>query len=88
MPNLAKSGVECSCSFICVYMKIISGFPFIDFGKICFNDLLGLTVFDVRCCDCYVIGICCDLHIFWEEWNIKSENVGSMVEWLEHCDCD
>ena len=37
-------------------MKIISGDPFIDFVKICLSELLYLTVFGVRCGNCYVIG--------------------------------
>ena len=44
-----------SGSFVCVYMKIISGAPFIYFVKIWLNKLLSLTVFGVRCSDCYVI---------------------------------
>ena len=47
-------------------MKIISGGPFIKFLKIWFKSWLsGLMVFGVRCCNCYVISICCDLYIFW-----------------------
>ena len=42
-------------------MKITSGGPFIYFAKILLNKLLGLMVFGVRCSDCYVISICCDL---------------------------
>ena len=45
-------------------MKIISGGPFIDFVEIWLNKLLGLTMFGVRCSDCYVISICCDLYVF------------------------
>ena len=33
---------------VCVYMKIISGGPFIDFVKIWLNELLGPLVFGVR----------------------------------------
>ena len=56
-------------------MKILCGGPFIYFVKIWFNKLLGLTVFGVRCSDCYVISICCDLYIFWGKWNVTGKIV-------------
>ena len=39
------------------------------------NGLLGLAMFGVRCCDCYVVNTCCDLYVFWEEWNVRGVNV-------------
>ena len=45
-------------------MKIISGGPFIDYMEIWLNKLLDLTVFGVKCCDCYVIKIYYDLYSF------------------------
>ena len=63
------------CSFFCVYMKIISGGPFIDFVKIWLNELLGLRVFGLRCCDCYVITLCCDFVHLLSEWNARGVNV-------------
>ena len=56
-------------------MKIINGVPFIYFVKIWLNELLGHRVFGVRCCDCYVISIYCDLYIFYGEWNVRGVNV-------------
>ena len=52
-----------------------SGGPFINFVEIWLNELLGLTVFGVRCSDCYVISICCDLYVFWGERNVRSVNI-------------
>ena len=46
---------KCVGSFVCVYMEIISSGLFIDFMKIWLNEFLGLTVFGVRCSDCYII---------------------------------
>ena len=48
-----------------VYMKIISGGPFIYFVEIWLNKLLSLMVFGVICSDYYVISICCDWYVFW-----------------------
>ena len=45
-------------------MKVISDGPFIYFAEIWLNNLLGLTVLGVRCSDCHVISICCDLYVF------------------------
>ena len=56
-------------------MKIISGGSFIYFVEIWLNKLLGLTVFGVRCSDCYVINICCDLYVFSGKWNVRGVNV-------------
>ena len=53
----AMSGVKSVVVVLSVYMKIISGGPFIYFLEIWLNKLLGLTVFDMRCSDCYVISI-------------------------------
>ena len=56
-------------------MKIIIGGPLIDFVKIWLNEFLGFMVFGVKCCDCYVISICCDLYVFWGEWNVRDVDV-------------
>ena len=58
-----------------VYIKIISGGLFIDFVEIWLNEMSGLTVFGVRCSNCYVISISCDLYIFCREWNVRGVNV-------------
>ena len=69
------SGVKSVVCFVCVYMKVISGGPFIDFVEIWLIKLLGLMVFGVRCSDCYVISICCDLYVFWGKWNVRGIDV-------------
>ena len=66
---------KCGGSFVCVYIKVISDGPFIHFAEIWLNNLLGLTVFGVCCSDCYVISICCDLYVFWREWNVRGVKV-------------
>ena len=63
---------KCSCSFVCV-KKIIIGGSFRDFVKIRLNELLGLPVFGVRCCDCYDIGI---IIIFLKPFIIKYTRCG------------
>ena len=56
-------------------MKVIGGGPLIDFEEIWLNELLGLTVIGMRCSDCYIISICCDVYVFWREWNVRSVNI-------------
>ena len=52
---------KCGGSFACVYIKIVSGSPFICFV----NELLGPIMFGVRYSDCYVINICYNKYVFW-----------------------
>ena len=61
--------------FFCVYMKIISGGPFIYLAEIWLNKLLGLTVIGTRCSDCYIISICYNFYVFWAKWNVRCVNV-------------
>ena len=42
-------------------------------------------VFGVRCSDCYVIIICCDLYVFWGEWNVNGVNLEYVTDRTSPC---
>ena len=63
---------KCGGGFVCVYVKAVVGGPFMNVGEIWLYELLGLTVIGVRCCDCYVVSVCCELYVFRRVWNVRS----------------
>ena len=52
---------KCDSGFVCIYVKAVVSGPFMNVGEIWLYELLGLTVIGVRCCDYYVVSICCEL---------------------------
>ena len=48
-------------------------------------ELLGLAVFGVRCTDCYVIGICCNLFVFWGVGEILSPTLFNVRDRTPAC---
>ena len=66
---------KCSGGFVCVYVKIVYGGPLVNFVEVWLKELLGLTMFSVGCCDCYIISVCCELNVFRWMWDVRSVNV-------------